>query len=95
MTSERWKKILAELSQQYDYVIIDTPPILAVTDGILLARHADTNLLVIGAGNNVMEEVELTTKRVSKNGVKIHGLIFNHIKPMKHTRMNYYYAMQE
>lgn len=95
LTSEKWNKLLMELSQQYDYVVIDTPPILAVTDGILLARKADTNLLVIGAGNNVMDEIELTSKRAEKNGVKIHGLIFNHLKPTKHAHINYYYAMQE
>lgn len=94
LTSEESNEILRDLSQQYDHVIIDTPPILAVTDGIILARRAATNLLVIGGGSNVMEELELTAKRAKKNGVKIHGLVFNHVKPLKHHRINYY-VLQE
>jgi tyrosine-protein kinase Etk/Wzc len=97
LASENTNRLLDELSKHYDYVIIDTPPVLAVTDGIVVARKSATNLLVVGGGTNVMEELELTVKRATKNGVEIHGLVFNHVTPMKHSRVNYnyYYALQE
>jgi tyrosine-protein kinase Etk/Wzc len=88
---------ITHLMQEYDYVIIDTPPILAVTDSIVLARRSATNLLVVGGGSNVMEELELSAKRAKKNGVKIHGIVFNQVTPAKnqYNNYNYYYAHQE
>jgi tyrosine-protein kinase Etk/Wzc len=92
LISEYSNQLISQLSQQYDYVIIDTPPILAVTDGIVIARRATTNLLVIGGGSNVVEEIEITVKRAKKNGVQIHGLIFNQVTPTKSAYSNYNYA---
>ncbi|MES2218842.1 MAG: polysaccharide biosynthesis tyrosine autokinase [Pseudomonadota bacterium] len=92
LISEYSNQLITQLSQHYDYVIIDTPPILAVTDGIVIARRATTNLLVIGGGSNVVEEIEVTAKRAKKNGVQIHGLIFNQITPTKSNYSNYNYA---
>ncbi len=71
------KELLTHFSKRYDMVIIDTPPILAVTDGILLAQESATNLLVIDAGNDHLKELEWMMKRVRKNGIEIHGLVFN------------------
>jgi tyrosine-protein kinase Etk/Wzc len=97
LISEYSSQLIMQLSQQYDYVIIDTPPILAVTDGIVIARRATTNLLVIGGGSNIVEEIEVTAKRAKKNGVQIHGLIFNQVTPAKsgYTNYNYAYAYEE
>jgi tyrosine-protein kinase Etk/Wzc len=92
LISEQFTRLLKEFSEKYDYVIIDTPPVLAVTDGVIIARRAATNLLVVGGGSNIMEEVELTAKRAKKNGVNIHGLVFNHITPAKNSPNNYSYA---
>jgi tyrosine-protein kinase Etk/Wzc len=97
LISEQTSDLITTLSQNYDYVIFDTPPILAVTDSIVLARRAATNLLVVGGGSNTMEELELTAKRAKKNGVKIHGIVFNQLTPAKNSSntYNYYYAHQE
>ena len=90
-------ELITSFSQEYDYVIFDTPPILAVTDSIVLARRAATNLLVVGGGSNTVEELELTAKRARKNGVKIHGIVYNQLTPAKNSSntYNYYYAHQE
>jgi tyrosine-protein kinase Etk/Wzc len=96
LITEYCDNLINQLMQEYDYVIIDTPPILAVTDSIVIARRAATNLLVVGGGSNVMEELELSAKRAKKNGVKIHGIVFNQVTPAKNQyNYNYYYAHQE
>jgi tyrosine-protein kinase Etk/Wzc len=92
LISEYSNQLITQLSQNYDYVIIDTPPILAVTDGIIIGRRATTNLLVIGGGSNLMEELEVSAKRAKKNGVQIHGLVFNQVMPTKSAYNNYTYA---
>lgn len=73
-------KVLDNLSQQYDYVIIDTAPILAVTDAIQVFRHAGTHLLVFSYGKHDMKEVEQATSLFEKGGIKLDGFIFNRIK---------------
>lgn len=61
----------------YDFVIIDTPPIMAVTDPSIIGRHAGTTMLVVGFAKNTVKEVEISISRFEKSGVSISGLIVN------------------
>ena len=94
LMTDNTNQIMAELANLYDQIIIDTSPILAVTDAIILARKAGTNLLVVGGGSNELAELDLTANSAKKNGVAIHGIIFNQITPTKNLQGNYsyYYA---
>src|SRR5699024_9756426 len=56
-------QMLATLSTRYDLVIIDTPPILAVTDAAIIGNHAGTSLLVARFGMNQAREIELAKQR--------------------------------
>lgn len=96
LMTEQLKVLLKQFSQEYDIVIIDTPPVLAVTDGVIIAKQAATNLMIIGSGTNHLEELELMVKRVKRNGVEIHGLVFNNNVQTKreYGQYNYYYAYE-
>lgn len=78
---------LADLIQlmqsRYDLVIIDTPPILAVTDSALILRYAATNLMVLGVGKDQMREVLYAKKILEKAGIELTGLVFNTLKQQK------------
>ncbi|KRG73539.1 tyrosine protein kinase [Stenotrophomonas chelatiphaga] len=76
----RFKQMLESLSAQYDLVIVDTPPILAVTDAALVATHAGSSLLVTRFGVNQAKEILLTLQRFEQNGVQIKGAIFNAVE---------------
>ncbi|WP_337245981.1 polysaccharide biosynthesis tyrosine autokinase [Luteimonas sp. gir] len=76
----RFGQLLEALSKQYDLVIVDTPPILAVTDAALIARHAGSSLLVTRFGVNQPKEILLTKKRFEQNGVQVKGVIFNAVE---------------
>lgn len=76
----RFGELLATLATRYDLVIIDTPPILAVTDAAIVARHAGSNLLVTRFGVNQPKEILLTKKRFEQNGVIVKGVIFNAVE---------------
>lgn len=91
------KEVLDALSFQYDLIIIDTAPILAVTDGVILATYASINLLVVANGTHQAEEIELAVKRLQNNNITIQGTIFNNTKitHSAHSRFNYYYAYGE
>ena len=80
--------LLKQLSAQYDMVIIDTPPILAVTDASIIGNHAGTSLLVARFGLNQAREISLAQQRFAQNRVRLTGAIFNAVQ----RRATGYYA---
>jgi tyrosine-protein kinase Etk/Wzc len=78
--SERFQRVLADLSERFDLVLVDTPPILAVTDAALVARSAGVNLFVIKSGAHPMREIVSALRRFDQNGVHVHGFVLNGIE---------------
>jgi len=85
-----FSKFIAELSTAYDLVIIDTPPILAVTDPAIVSAHAGTTLLVTRFGQNHLREIELTRNRFEQNGIEIKGVVFNGVLKKASNAYGYY-----
>ncbi|OFS92354.1 tyrosine protein kinase [Stenotrophomonas sp. HMSC10F06] len=77
---ENFTRLLNEVMVQYDLVIIDTPPILAVTDAAVIAHRAGTCLLVARFGLNQPKELALAKKRFEQNNVQLKGAIFNAVE---------------
>ncbi|WP_266157823.1 polysaccharide biosynthesis tyrosine autokinase, partial [Dyella silvatica] len=73
----RFTELLTGLMPLYDLVIIDTPPILAVTDAAIIGHLSGTSLLVVRFGLNQPREIALAKQRFAQNGVEIKGAIFN------------------
>ena len=69
--------LLKTLAAQYDVVLVDTPPVLAVSDTAILAPQAGTTFLVARADVSSLGEVQEATKRLSQSGVTVKGVIFN------------------
>lgn len=69
--------LLRRLSPAYDLIVIDSPPILAVTDAAIIGHHVGTSLLVVRYGLNQSREVELAIQRFRQAGVSIKGVVFN------------------
>ena len=70
-------QLLKNLSAQYDLVILDGAPVLAVSDAIALAPHAGTVFLLARAQVSTLAELEEATKRLYQAGAQIKGVIFN------------------
>jgi tyrosine-protein kinase Etk/Wzc len=85
----RFTALLERLQPLYDLIIIDTPPILAVTDAAVIGTHAGTSLLVVRFGFNQAREVALAKQRLEQNGVEIKGAIFNAVE-RRHTGYSSY-----
>lgn len=68
---------LDSVCQEFDLVLIDTPPLLAVTDAAIVGRLAGTSLIVTRFGRNSVSEIQLTVRRFAQNGIAIKGAIFN------------------
>jgi tyrosine-protein kinase Etk/Wzc len=74
---DNFNKLITDLSPLYDLVIVDTPPILAVTDATLVGRQSGTCLLVTRFGLSTAKEIEACKRRLLHNGILIKGAIFN------------------
>ncbi|WP_164073744.1 polysaccharide biosynthesis tyrosine autokinase [Stenotrophomonas maltophilia] len=72
--------LLEAVASEYDLVIVDTPPILAVTDAAIIAHHAGTCLMVARFGLNQAKELALAKRRFEQNNVHIRGAIFNAVE---------------
>lgn len=75
-----FRDLLAKLSPLYDLVIVDTPPILAVTDAAIIGQHVGTSLLVVRFGLNQSREIALAKHRFEQNGVTLKGAVFNAVE---------------
>ncbi|MEW9150527.1 polysaccharide biosynthesis tyrosine autokinase [Acinetobacter indicus] len=80
LSTSQFAAMLNQLSEQYDHILIDTPPILAVTDGIIISQHAGVNLVIARYAKTQMKELELTINRFEQAGVKVNGIILNDIQ---------------
>lgn len=80
LMSKRFDEFLKQASASYDLIIIDTPPILAVTDPAIVGKHAGTTMLVARFGAHPAKELELTKRRFEQNGIEVRGVIFNAVE---------------
>lgn len=79
LMNSRFAAMLDWASKNYDLVIVDTPPILAVTDAAIIGRHIGTALMVARFGVNTLKEIEVSINRFEQNGIEIKGLILNSV----------------
>jgi len=86
----RFKELMESLSEQYDIVLVDTPPILAVTDAAIVGQLAGTSLIVTRYGVNSVKEVDITLTRFAQNNVEIKGAILNCIERKSSNEYTYY-----
>ncbi|KZN68476.1 polysaccharide biosynthesis tyrosine autokinase [Pseudoalteromonas luteoviolacea] len=87
---ENFSKLVEEVSAKYDLVIIDTPPILAVTDPAIVSAHAGSTLLVTRFGQNHAKELEVTRNRFEQNGIDVKGVVFNGVVKKASNAYGYY-----
>ena len=85
---QRFAIFLEDANKHYDHIIIDSPPILAVTDAAIIGRMASATLMVIKAGQHPIRELEQSIKRLHQAGVEIKGIVFNDV-PVSSSRYGY------
>ncbi len=73
----RFGDLVTWASANYDMVILDTPPILAVTDAAIIGNYAGTTLLIARFETNTAKEIEVSVKRLEQSGVLVKGCILN------------------
>ncbi|MFS7242575.1 tyrosine-protein kinase Wzc [Serratia proteamaculans] len=87
----RFSELMKWASEHYDLVLVDTPPILAVTDAAIIGKHAGTSLMVARFEINSPKEVEVSLRRFEQNGVDVKGVILNAVMKKASNYYNYGY----
>ena len=86
----RFTEFLDYLSEHFDLVIIDTPPILAVTDAAIIGKQCGTTLMVVRFGQNTPKEIQIAENRLATGGVTVKGTILNAMEKKAATSYGYY-----
>jgi Mrp family chromosome partitioning ATPase len=75
LSGERARRLIDVLAQTYDLVVIDCPPVLPVTDALVLARMADTTLLVTSANRTSRRGLDRTVELLQQVGAPLVGTV--------------------
>jgi tyrosine-protein kinase Etk/Wzc len=80
LAHENFGKLLQLLSARYDFILIDTAPVLAVSDALIVAPHAGATFNIVRGGVTTVSEIEATIKQFAQDGIPVTGTVFNDSK---------------
>ena len=90
--SEQMKNLLQRAKEQYDYVLIDTPPVMPVTDALIVSRFVDGMILVIASAEVKVEMARDVKNQLVNAGANILGVVLNKVRSEHHGYgYGYYY----
>ena len=92
VNKEQIKKFLDILKIEYDYVIVDSPPVQPVSDTLILTQASDYNLFVIRSEETRTASFMSSIKKVQNVGAKINGIVINDLDTSKDSYYSYYYS---
>ncbi len=79
LSNGRYEKLLSDLKTMYDYIVIDTAPLMLVTDTLLTADNADATVYVVRSGYTEKQLVEFANKHIDTNRIKNVGFALNDV----------------
>lgn len=91
ISSKRMKEMLRMLSERFDHIVIDSPPLLKVTDPVILSTMVDGVILVVHGGRSNRDVVRRTRQELSLAGARIFGVVLNNVSVHDEGSDSYYY----
>ena len=79
LSGPRSREIFASLKEKFDLVLVDSPPVLPVTDATVLSKYADGALLVVAAGRTRRTELQRTAEKLAQVDAQVVGVVFNQV----------------
>jgi non-specific protein-tyrosine kinase len=89
--SQKMKQFLAEMAHRYDYIVLDSPPALVVTDAAILSTQSDGTLIVVDADHTNKSNLTQCTDRLREVNANLLGVVVNRLSPKAD---GYYYYYQ-
>ena len=91
ISSEKMREMLAILSEQFDHIIIDSPPLINVTDPVILSTMVDGVIMVVQAGRSTRDVVRRASQELTGVGAKVFGVVLNNVNLQREGYDEYYY----
>ena len=91
LSSVKMAQLLRELKSHYDMILVDSPPVLAVTDAQILSKHTDGTVIVTDVKNNNVHRLKEAKQLLEKTDAKILGVVLNNVNVKKESKNNYHY----
>jgi capsular exopolysaccharide synthesis family protein len=79
ISSDRMKELLRALGRQFDHILIDSPPLISVTDPIILSTLVDGLILVVQAGKSTRGLVSRARQELARVGARVFGVVLNNV----------------
>ena len=92
LSTDKFSNMLVQLVAIYDYIIIDTPPVLAVSDAIITAQYADKVLMVTRYNHSVEGQLAYAVKQMNKANVTLDGIVLNDMVQGITSKYSYHYS---
>jgi capsular exopolysaccharide synthesis family protein len=77
LNGRRIQEVFAALRELFDLVLIDSPPVLPVTDSVVLAKDADATLLIVAAGQTSRGDLQRAAEKLAQVNARVVGLVLN------------------
>jgi polysaccharide biosynthesis transport protein len=91
ISSEKMREMLTILSESYDHIIIDSPPLINVTDPVILSTMVDGVIMVVQAGRSTRDVVRRASQELTGVGAKVFGVVLNNVNLQREGYDEYYY----
>ncbi|QNB47103.1 polysaccharide biosynthesis tyrosine autokinase [Thermanaerosceptrum fracticalcis] len=91
LASERMTCLIKKLTERFDYVLVDTPPVLAVTDAVLLSVKVDGIILVAVSGRTRIDRAKEAKEHLVRAKARILGVVLNSVERSREDHYYYYY----
>ncbi|MBL8205226.1 MAG: polysaccharide biosynthesis tyrosine autokinase [Blastocatellia bacterium] len=91
VSSEKMREMLITLSKQYDHIILDSPPLINVTDPVILSTMVDGVIMVVHAGKSTRDVVRRASQELTGVGAKVFGVVLNNVNLQREGYDEYYY----
>ena len=92
LSGNKFSTMMTELNEHYDYIVIDTPPILAASDAIIISQYADKVLMVTRYDKSIEGQVAYAVKQMNKANIQVDGIILNDVQQGLMSKYSYHYS---
>jgi succinoglycan biosynthesis transport protein ExoP len=92
ISSDRMKELLRIASQQYDHILIDSPPLMHVTDPVILSTMVNGVILVLHGGKSSRDVVRQSKQMLSAVGANLFGVVLNNVSASDHVYPDFPYS---
>ena len=95
LSSARFEHLLSVARSEFDFILIDTPPLLAVSDPCIVSPRTDGLLLVVRTNKNTRAVVRQTNHIIAQHGIHLLGVVANGLNPQADRRYGYTYGYND